>query len=168
MIASAFDPVLAGASPRPLGAPSLQGSEGGRRSFASQLSGALQRSKGAPSPQGIGGGLRLQTAKGRAAAVKLDEFASFFVEKMLAAMHKTTFQDGQGFPHGGRGQQVFQGWMDQENAGKLAESLAFRKHYDKALEKYDRQVLAALSKASSAASRSAGYGTIEESGGTAP
>ena len=139
MTGSALNPVFSGASPRPLGAPSPLGSEGGRRLFSDQLSGALQGPKGAPSPRGSGGGPRLLTEEARQAAGKLDALAAFFVQQMMDAMHKTTLQEGEGFPHGGRGEQVFQGMMDQEISQKLSQSMSFRKTYAKTLQKIDRR-----------------------------
>ena len=162
---SALSPVLAGASPRPLGAPSPLGSEGGRRPFPSPLSGALQSPKGAPSPQGSGGGPRLHSAQAQQAGELLDAYAAVFVQKMVEAMHKTTFQQGEGFPHGGRGEQVFQGWMDQETSRKLSGALSFRKAYARTLERLDRRASGGMEQGSSGTSRTAPAGTIEESGG---
>ncbi len=166
----ATNAVFSGVSPRPLGAPSPLGSEGGRRSFSEQLSGALPSLSpvGAPSPHaGGGGGPRLQTQKAQKAAELLDSYAAVFVQKMMDAMHKTTFQEGDGFPHGGRGEQVFQGWMDQETSQKLAKSLSFRKHFAKSLQRMDRQAGAGIQESSSTTSRTAGDRTIPPAGGPA-
>jgi len=121
---------------------------------------------GAPSPhRGSGGGPRLQTAKAEQAGALLDGYAAIFVQKMLEAMHKTTFQEGEGFPHGGRGEQVFQGWMDQEISTKLAGALSFRKAYAKTLERLDRRVQKEIEQGSSVASRTVVDRPIQETGG---
>lgn len=139
-----IDSILSGASPRPLGAPSPLGSEGERRLFSEQLSGALQGPKGAPSPRGSGGGPRLLTEKAQQAAGQLDVLASFFVQQMMDAMHKTTMQDGEGFPHGGRGEQVFQSMMDQKLSGTLSTSLSFHRAHARALKKIDEREMRRL------------------------
>ncbi len=130
-------PEICGASPRPEGNPSLPGTKGGYRfqsagSFSEKLSGALPKSLGNPSPQTMDEGRRLTQAK-----AKIDEYAAFFVQQMMQAMRATIQPSG--LVARGRGEEIFQGELDNLFSAQMAKSFRFSKAFGPSLERFGKQ-----------------------------
>ncbi len=134
-MSAALPSVSAGALPRALGVPSPLGT-GGRRLFSEAISKAFPKPEEPPSLRGSEGRPSLSDQVRQ----QVDGYASVFVGQMVQAMRASTFQDGQGFPHGGRGEEVFRGWMDRTVSERLSGNLGFSKHFGRALERWAKGI----------------------------
>lgn len=118
-----------GAPTRPAGNPSPRGTEEGRRrSFHDEMAGVLPKPPGAPSPRTVEEGRQADIA-----AARIDEYAAFFVDQMIASMRATTFRSG--LMDGGRAEEIFQSHLDGTLSKQIAGSLRFSKAFGKALER---------------------------------